>query len=537
MRFPLFVFVLSCLLLVGACSTSSPVHRPSPPVSEATEATGQWLERHRDRPPLLRDFLEQMPKGGDLHTHLTGAVYAETYLEWAVEQDLCARLDPGRLVSCSSLPGSAAAGSAAAPPLTADSVQSTPSLYNEMVDALSLRNLDVRSVTGREQFFATFGRFGAVYRDRPLRAGDAIAELVRRAARQNVHHVEMIVFDAPFTQTGGREVDSLAATVRNTDDWSVLQSQLQAAGMDETVAAGRQFLDRAEARADSLLGCGTHTAEPGCEVTRRYRMHALRVLAPRVVFARLLYGMKRAATDPRVKAIDMVAPEDNRIALRDYDRHLRMLQFLRGSVNQEQDSVHVGLHAGELALGLVPPQHLDDHVRQAVEVAGADRVGHAVDVGFETNTTGLLETMRDRGVAVEVCLTSNEVILGVRGDSHPLPDFLDAGVPVVLATDDEGVARIDLTHEYQRAATRYGLDYRTLKTISRNSLYHSFLDGNSLWASSDYETYAAPCTAADPASPGVPSRCQSFLDANPKAAAEWRLERDFVRFERSFLSR
>ena len=55
---------------------------------------------------------------------------------------------------------------------------------------------------------------------------------------------------------------------------------------------------------------------------------------------------------------------------------------------------------------------------------------------------------------VEINLSSNEGILGVEGDAHPFPVYRSAHVPVALSTDDEGVSRIDLTHEYVRAAHR-----------------------------------------------------------------------------------
>jgi adenosine deaminase len=84
--------------------------------------------------------------------------------------------------------------------------------------------------------------------------------------------------------------------------------------------------------------------------------------------------------------------------------------------------------------------------------------------------------MRARPVVVEINLTSNDIILGVRGKDHPLPTYLAAGVPVVLSTDDAGVSRINLTNEYLRAARDYGLSYRTLKGIARNALTYSFLE-------------------------------------------------------------
>jgi adenosine deaminase len=89
---------------------------------------------------------------------------------------------------------------------------------------------------------------------------------------------------------------------------------------------------------------------------------------------------------------------------------------------------------------------------------------------------GLLAEMRARPVVVEINLSSNDIILGVRGKDHPLPTYLAAGVPVVLSTDDAGVSRINLTNEYFRAARDYGLTYRTLKAIARNALTYSFLD-------------------------------------------------------------
>jgi adenosine deaminase len=86
--------------------------------------------------------------------------------------------------------------------------------------------------------------------------------------------------------------------------------------------------------------------------------------------------------------------------------------------------------------------------------------------------------MRKKPVVVEINLTSNDVILGVRGKDHPLPAYRAAGVPLVLSTDDAGVSRIDLTHEYVRAARDYRLGYRDLKELARNSLTYSFLSDN-----------------------------------------------------------
>jgi adenosine deaminase len=174
---------------------------------------------------------------------------------------------------------------------------------------------------------------------------------------------------------------------------------------------------------------------------------------------------------------------------------------------------------------LVPPADLQFHIREAIEVAKAKRIGHGVAIAYEQDALDLLRTMRQRGVLVEICLTSNDVILGVKGPSHPFPSYLKAGVPVTLATDDEGVSRIDLTNEYVRATETYRLGYRDLKQLARNSLTYSFLAGESLWSRrarlEDCASFARqPSTT-----------CQAFLDANEKARMQWALERAFDAFE------
>ena len=83
--------------------------------------------------------------------------------------------------------------------------------------------------------------------------------------------------------------------------------------------------------------------------------------------------------------------------------------------------------------------------------------------------------MRRTKVAVEINLTSNDVILGVRGKDHPLTAYRAANVPIALSTDDAGVSRIDLTNEYFRAARDYPLGYGDLKKIARASIEHAFL--------------------------------------------------------------
>ena len=121
---------------------------------------------------------------------------------------------------------------------------------------------------------------------------------------------------------------------------------------------------------------------------------------------------------------------------------------------------------------------------------------------------------------------NDDVILGVTGDHHPLPIYLAARVPIALSTDDEGVSRIDLTHEYERAVTDFGFSYLDLKRSARTSIEHSFLPGADLWAKPDKFT-----RFVDACSDESSSNCSDFLKGSEKARQQWELERRFHDFE------
>ena len=206
----------------------------------------------------------------------------------------------------------------------------------------------------------------------------------------------------------------------------------------------------------------------------RYLLEVLRESPKQQVFAQVLAGFQLAAREPLLVGVNFVQPEDGAVSMRDYSLQMRMVAYAR----KLYPKVHVSLHAGELAPGLVPPEELRFHIREAVDVAGAERIGHGVDLVYETDSRGLLERMRQRHVLVEINLTSNDQILGVRGNDHPLPAYRRAGVPVALSTDDEGVARSHLTEEFRRATITYKLSYADLKEMVRNSLQYAFVEAS-----------------------------------------------------------
>jgi adenosine deaminase len=137
--------------------------------------------------------------------------------------------------------------------------------------------------------------------------------------------------------------------------------------------------------------------------------------------------------------------------------------------------------------------------------------------------------MHDKRVAVEINLTSNDVILGISADQHPFPAYRKAGVPVVLSTDDEGVSRSLLTQEFERAVLTYHLTYADLKELVRNSLEYSFAPGASYWEKGKYGAPVAGCVKG-----GQSTACKDFLTKNEKARLEADLEERFAQFEKKF---
>lgn len=91
-RFVLLVPCLAALLALG-CSMSAvapqPATGPRPPSTSAGNGAARHFDRIPQDPPALRAFLRAFPKGADLHTHLTGAVYAESLVRWAADMPLC----------------------------------------------------------------------------------------------------------------------------------------------------------------------------------------------------------------------------------------------------------------------------------------------------------------------------------------------------------------------------------------------------------------------------------------------------------------
>jgi adenosine deaminase len=485
-----------------------------PPVTApaSVDAVERHLDSIRDEPSRLAAFLREMPKGGDLHTHLSGATSTETLLRFAVEDGLCVETATHIAVEPPCRPGQRPAR---------DTVDDAD-FHDAVIAAWSMKGFQPGEESGHDHFFATFGKFSLAGDGH---AGEMLAEVASRAAAQWEYYLE------PLMTLGFGAVAALAERVGFDSDFATMRDEMLADGAMERIVAGvSSDLDAVFRQFRASLRCGSTEGDPACRLPIRIDHQVLRANPPEVVFAQILLGFELMERDRRYVGVNLVQPEDDAVARRDYHLHMEMIGFLRDLYGRDR----VTLHAGELTAEVASPEDLRSHIRDAVVTAGAERIGHGVDIAGEDGADEVLATMAQRHVLVEIAFTSNEQILGVTGPDHPFDRYRRAGVPVGLVTDDEGVSRSDLTAQYERAASAYDVSYRELRTMARASLQHGFLPGRDLWRGLD-DFRPGPECAGDRLGEDRPSpSCGSLIRSSPRAAAEWRQEAGFERFERRY---
>jgi adenosine deaminase len=524
------VALLFVFSTVAFTQTNAP--KPAPKKTTSEQRASRALEAARVNPLDLRAFLVAMPKGADLHNHLYGAIYAETWIRDGAEDHLCVELAKLSFFKAQamtfSIPPQPICGDGNIPAAQALKDQH---LYDALIDSFSMRGFTpAPGTTAHDHFFDAFARFGGNL-DESRHLGEWLDELATRGAAQNEQYLELM--HTPDFRHAAALAKGIGwpDSVSPSSDFNKLRDELLAHGLRDEVATASAALDQAETLRKQREHCGQKEEGSACKVQIRFLYQILRGFPKEQVFAQTLLGFETASADPRFVGINMVMPEDAYISMSDYALQMKMVGFLHGLYPK----VHITLHAGEIAPGLVTYEGLCCHVRLAVDEGHAERIGHGVDVMYENQPYDLLKEMSAKHVMVEINLTSNDVILGVSGKNHPLPVYRKFGVPVALSTDDEGVSRIDLTHEYVRAAETYALSYADLKQMVRTGLEHSFLPGASLWNSPDVFTKSVSACTDEKLGDEKPSTaCGSFLKSSEKAQQQWELERRFSAFESRF---
>jgi adenosine deaminase/adenosine deaminase CECR1 len=458
---------LTAGLLLAVAAASQPAWAKGPATSANETATARHYASLIAGEPKLAEltlFFTQMPKGGDLHHHYSGAIYVEQYLDFVDRQGYCVNKHTYQIETKKEVIALERAKPAEHRTcLNSAEIYADDHTWRELLQRWSNKdfgNHGALQPPPDRLFFQTFLYFYAVSNTN-FNAG--LQELKKRAIAENVSYIETMFKSAPSRKNPA--FDSEAQSNAGND--AAFQTQL-----DKSFQALDKDADFNKATDDFVAK--VHEAAEGIDddnFTMRYQVYVFRLATPAEVFSSMLSGFKAAAASDKIVGVNIVGQESHHIAMRDYRMHMQMFRFLRAKF----PDVKVAMHAGELAMGDVPPEGLKFHIDQALVVAGAQRIGHGLDLVHETNAPAIMKKMRDEDIPVEINLTSNAFISGIEGAKHPINLYRKYGVPYVISTDDAGVTRHTLSNEYVLFASRYKPSYAEMKKASYNSIRYAFL--------------------------------------------------------------
>ncbi|MCD0469267.1 adenosine deaminase [Flavobacterium sp. JAS] len=433
-----------------------------------SQTAENYLTKNRNNEALLTAFFQQMPKGGDLHHHFSGSVYAEPLLERAIAEDFYLNLETMAVSKTKPAIGN---------------WQTFSSLKNEgklafyeqqVMQTWSAKDYNGVSVPSDDLFFDSFQKFEPTIKGH---FSEGMLELKKRAIAENVSYIETQLSTIPCDM--------------NVSDLTDFNSKLRQAAAQKDEKAVLKLLDElyksiqqkdakkyaTDFNTNFIAKLHKDLKIDDDKFTMRYQNFVLRFMDPVDLFKNLTIAFISANDSKLVAGVNIVSPEHGENSMKDYWLHMLMFKYC----HSKYPDVKYTLHAGELTLGLVQPEDLTWHINDAIYVAGANRIGHGVDIAYEANSYDLLRYMAKNNIPIEINLTSNEFILKVKENRHPFTLYKEFNVPIVISTDDAGILRTNMTEQYVLLAKRYpDVSYATIKQYVYNSINYSFIQDASV---------------------------------------------------------
>jgi len=427
-----------------------------------SQSAESYLEKIRKNEALLTAFFQQMPKGGDLHHHFSGSIYAEPLLERAIAEDFYLNLETMAVSKTKPEKGNWEKFS------SLNNKGKLEYYEQQIMQTWSVKDYN-GSVPSDDQFFDSFMKF------EPTIAGhfaEGMLELKKRAIAENVTYIETQLSTIPCDM--------------NVSDLANFNTKLRQAAEQKDEKAVLKLLDElykslqkkdAKKYADDFNNNFIAKLHKDLKMdddkfTMRYQNFVLRFMEPVDLFKNLVIAFISSSESKLTAGVNIVSPEHGQTSMKDYWLHMVMFKYCHSKF----PDVKYTLHAGELTLGLVQPEELTWHINDAIYVAGANRIGHGVDIAYEANSYDLLKYMAQKNIPIEINLVSNEFILKVKENRHPFTLYKEFNVPIVISTDDAGILRSNMTEQYVLLAKRYPeVNYETIKKYVYNSINYSFI--------------------------------------------------------------
>ncbi len=427
-----------------------------------SQTAESYLEKIRNNEALLTAFFQQMPKGGDLHHHFSGSVYAEPLLERAIAEDFYLNIETMGVAKTKPAKGNWQTFS------SLKNEGKLPFYQQQIMQTWSAKDYN-GSVPSDDLFFDSFMKF------EPTIAGhfaEGMLELKKRAIAENVSYIETQLSTIPCDMDVSDLTDfnsKLRQAAAQKDEKAVLKL------LDELNKAIQQKDAKKYAmdfNTNFIAKLQKDLKIDDEKFTMRYQNFVLRFMNPVDLFKNLTIAFISANESKLVAGVNIVSPEHGDNSMKDYWLHMVMFKYCHSKF----PDVKYTLHAGELTLGLVQPEDLTWHINDAIHVAGANRIGHGVDIAYEENSYDLLRYMAKNNIPIEINLASNEFILKVKEGRHPFTLYREFNVPIVISTDDAGILRTNMTEQYVLLAKRYpDVSYATIKQYVYNSINYSFI--------------------------------------------------------------
>lgn len=476
----------------------------------------------------LRQFISSFPKGGDTHCHLTGVMDSIEYLKWAVKNDLELSLE-GRRVKASK-------------------IKEDPQLECVFFENTTL---PYKTANPNKLFFDKFDNSEII--DPYLVLSTHLCSLLEEAVEHNILYIETSKgFEThlkKWNEEGKKEYlqdfpenelfeNKLKENHEELEYVRLLKRKLEILLNHPTFKQKKEHYikyideaDKSEVITNKLKKKGFKDSLFSLEnpVVLRLNGDVSRELRLPEFFADLTLAFLIANEEskrpnPRVFGVVISGRECTTQSFNERKAQLKILGFLRS----QYPKVHCSPHAGELCTENVDIKYMRHAIHYPIKYADPSRLGHATCIvfGMTKNLDHVFTRLKDKEkpICIEICLTSNEKILKIKNSQHPLPVLLTQGIPVTLNTDDPGVLLTNITDEFIKAIQRYSeyIDYVTLKNLARNQIRYSFLPGEEIYEnSSPYQYKLRNCF-------------EEIIKKSPKAFLQYRLEKDFLQFEKNF---